>query len=48
MESILNYQEEELELEITEGVNDSGIFKAIVMAGGPGSGKSYVAKKLGL
>ena len=48
MESVINYQEEELELEITEGVNDSGIFKAIIMAGGPGSGKSYVAKKLGL
>ena len=48
MESVINYQEEELELEITEGVNDSGIFKAIIMDGGPGSGKSYVAKKLGL
>ena len=29
---------------IHEGVNDPGIFKAIYMAGGPGSGKSYVAK----
>ncbi len=29
---------------IDEGVNDPGIFKAIYMAGGPGSGKSYVAK----
>ena len=28
---------------IAEGVNDPGIFKAIYMAGGPGSGKSYVA-----
>ena len=28
---------------IDEGVNDPGIFKAIYMAGGPGSGKSYVA-----
>ena len=28
---------------VDEGVNDPGIFKAIYMAGGPGSGKSYVA-----
>ena len=43
---ILNYKEETLVLD--EGVNDPGIFKAIVLAGGPGSGKSYVAQKLGL
>jgi len=29
---------------IYEGVNDPGIFKAIYMAGGPGSGKSYVVR----
>lgn len=29
---------------IDEGVNDPGIFKAIYMAGGPGSGKSYVVQ----
>ena len=29
-----------------EGVNDPGIFKAIFLAGGPGSGKTYVAQKL--
>lgn len=28
---------------ITEGVDDQGIFKAIFLAGGPGSGKSFVA-----
>ena len=28
---------------IREGVNDPGIFKAVFLAGGPGSGKSYVA-----
>ena len=28
---------------VSEGVNDPGIFKAIFLAGGPGSGKSYVA-----
>ena len=29
-----------------EGVNDPGIFKAIFVAGGPGSGKTYIAKQL--
>ena len=29
-----------------EGVNDPGIFKAVFLAGGPGSGKSYVASQL--
>ena len=33
---------------LLEGVNDPNIFKAIFMAGGPGSGKSFVARKLGL
>ena len=31
---------------LTEGVYDKGIFKAVFLAGGPGSGKSYVAKQL--
>lgn len=31
---------------ITEGPYDPGIFKAIFLAGGPGSGKSYVAQQL--
>ena len=31
---------------LTEGVHDKGIFKAVFLAGGPGSGKSYVAKEL--
>ena len=44
----LKYKEDDLILDIDEGVNDPGIFKAIILAGGPGSGKSYVAKKLGL
>ena len=48
MESILNYKEEDLELDLDEGIHDPGIFKAVVLAGGPGSGKSYVAQKLGL
>jgi predicted kinase len=33
---------------LNEGVNDPNIFKAVFMAGGPGSGKSFVARKLGL
>ena len=31
--------------QLTEGVYDPNIFKAIFLAGGPGSGKSYVAGK---
>ena len=31
---------------IREGVNDPGIFKAIFLAGGPGSGKSFVASEI--
>ena len=31
---------------LEEGVNDPGILKAFFMAGGPGSGKSYVAGEL--
>ena len=48
MDTILNYKEEDLVLDISEGIHDPGIFKAIVLAGGPGSGKSRVAKELGL
>ena len=32
---------------INEGVNDPGIFKAFFTAGGPGSGKSHVARESG-
>jgi cytidylate kinase len=35
-------------LGIAEGVDDPSIFKAVFMAGGPGSGKSYVVNKLTL
>ena len=31
---------------LVEGVNDKGIFKAVFLAGGPGSGKTYVVKQL--
>jgi len=45
---LINYREEDLVLDLDEGVNDPGIFKAIILSGGPGSGKSYVARELGL
>ena len=35
-----------LEAQLEEGPNDPHIFKAVFLAGGPGSGKSYVANKL--
>ena len=38
---------EELE-HLEEGVNDPAIFKAVFLAGGPGSGKSFVAGKTAL
>ena len=31
--------------ELQEGVYDPNIFKAIFLAGGPGSGKSYVVRR---
>lgn len=33
---------------LLEGVNDPAIFKAIFLAGGPGSGKSFIVGKTGL
>ncbi|MCK9369305.1 zeta toxin family protein [Candidatus Dojkabacteria bacterium] len=35
---------EEFEHLLTEGVRDKGIFKAVFLGGGPGSGKDYVLK----
>ena len=32
--------------QLEEGVNDPGIFKAVFLAGGPGSGKSFVAGEI--
>ena len=31
--------------ELVEGLNDTNIFKAFFLAGGPGSGKSFVVRK---
>lgn len=39
---MLNFKEF---LDLAEGVHDQGIFKAVFMAGAPGSGKDYVMKK---
>jgi len=33
---------------LDEGINDPAIFKLVFVIGGPGSGKSYITKKLGL
>ena len=35
-------------MHILEGVNDPAIFKAVFLAGGPGSGKSFIVGKTGL
>jgi dephospho-CoA kinase len=32
-------------IKLEEGINDPGIFKAVFLAGGPGSGKDYVLKR---
>ena len=47
MLSFQNYLKEELR-EVEEGVNDPAIFKAVFLAGGPGSGKSFIVGKTGL
>lgn len=34
------------DVQLDEGINDPGIFKAVFIAGGPGSGKDFVVKRL--
>ena len=47
LERDLNQFKKELFIEmITEGVDDPGILKCVFLAGGPGSGKSYIAKEI--
>lgn len=41
---VVQYEETDLD----EGVNDPAIFKAVFLAGGPGSGKSFIVGKTGL
>ena len=46
MEAYKKWLKKTLRVELVEGVNDPGILKAVFLAGGPGSGKTYVAKGL--
>jgi len=43
---MLSIKESILEQLMIEGVDDPGIFKCVFMAGGPGSGKSYVSNEI--
>ena len=45
-ESYKKWIAKSLRLSLVEGVNDKGILKAVFLAGGPGSGKTYVAKNI--
>ena len=45
-QTIVPMIEKELSENVNEGVNDKHIFKAIFTAGGPGSGKTTISKKL--
>ena len=46
MEAYKKWLKKTLRIELVEGINDPGILKAVFLAGGPGSGKPYVAKGL--
>ena len=46
MEAYKKWLKKTLRVELVEGVNDPGILKAVFLAGGPGSGKPYIAKGL--
>jgi len=35
-------------IDLIEGINDPAIFKIVFLIGGPGSGKGYISKQLGL
>lgn len=43
-----SFKEFKEQAQLDEGVNDPGIFKAVFLAGGPGSGKSFVVGKTAL
>jgi predicted nucleotidyltransferase/shikimate kinase len=47
MKSFLEYKQTP-PIDVEEGPNDPAIFKAIFLAGGPGSGKSFISGKTGL
>jgi len=46
MEKYKKWLKKTLRVELVEGVGDPGILKAVFLAGGPGSGKTYIAKGL--
>jgi hypothetical protein len=46
MEKYKKWIKKTLRVELVEGYKDAGIFKAVFLAGGPGSGKTYIAKGL--
>jgi len=46
MEAYKKWLKKTLRIELVEGFRDPGIFKAVFLAGGPGSGKTYIAKGL--
>ena len=45
-ESYKKWIAKSLKVQLVEGIQDKGIFKAVFLAGGPGSGKTYVAKQI--
>jgi predicted kinase len=45
---IMMHSFKDFKQELNEGVNDPSIFKAVFLAGGPGSGKSFVVGKTAL
>jgi predicted kinase len=45
-ESYKKWIAKSLRLQLAEGVQDKGILKAVFLAGGPGSGKTYVVKQI--
>ena len=46
MQAYKKWLKKTLRVELVEGYKDPGIFKAVFLAGGPGSGKTYIAKGL--
>ena len=43
-----SFKQHIINIELDEGINDPAIFKAVFMAGGPGSGKSFMTGKTAL
>ena len=46
MQAYKKWLKKTLRVELVEGYKDPGIFKAVFLAGGPGSGKTYISKGL--